>query len=141
MIQLGKHTTSKIKMAKKRYMNTRDQSFFGNYIYDQIAPLDHFLRLLDQDINWERFTRQLNDIYRGDDEDGRSPFNPAQLPKICLLAKFYDLTERQAEAFVNENLSSRYFVCSGIDQRAPARSCQLIKISCAAHQARQPRAL
>jgi len=109
-------------MAKKRYMDTREESFFGNYLYDQIVPQDHFLRLLDQTIDWERFTNQLIEIYRGGGEYGRPPFNPAQLLKMCLLAYFYDLSERQTEVFVNENLPAKYFVGLGIDQRAPDHS-------------------
>ncbi len=35
-------------MAKRRFINTRDQSFFGNCIYDQVVPEDHFLCLLNQ---------------------------------------------------------------------------------------------
>ena len=39
-------------MAKRRFINTRDQSFFGNCIYDQVVPGDHFLCLLNQLIDW-----------------------------------------------------------------------------------------
>ena len=109
-------------MTKKRYKETRDQSFFGNYVYDQIIPQDHFLRLLNQIIDWDRFTKQLIEIYRGGGEYGRPPFNPAQLLKMFLLAYFYDLSERQTEVYVNENLPAKYFVGLGIDQRAPDHS-------------------
>jgi len=52
-------------MAKKRYQDTREQSFFGNYIFDQIVPQDHFLRLLNQIIKWAHFTPRLIELYRG----------------------------------------------------------------------------
>ena len=64
-------------MAKKRYINTREQSFFGNYIYDQVVPKDHFLRLLNQLINWDQFTKRLIEFYHGGGEYGRPPFNPS----------------------------------------------------------------
>jgi len=109
-------------MAKKRYINTREQSFFGNYIYDQMVPQEHFLRLLNQIIDWDRFTDRLIELYRGGGEYGRPPFNPIQLLKIGLLAYFYDLSERQVEVFVNENVPARYFVGLGLDHRAPDHS-------------------
>jgi len=71
-------------MAKKRYINTREQSFYGNYIYDQMVPQEHFLRLLNQIIDWDRFTDRLIELYRGGGEYGRPPFNPIQLLKICV---------------------------------------------------------
>ncbi|MEA3325999.1 MAG: transposase [Chloroflexota bacterium] len=109
-------------MAKKRYINTRDQSFFGNYIYDQMVPAKHFLRLLNQMINWDRFTDRLIEIYRGGGEYGRPPFNPSQILKMCLLANFYNLSNRQVEVHVNENLPAKYFVGLGLDQKAPDHS-------------------
>jgi hypothetical protein len=61
---LNTTTNSEVKMAKKRYVNTRDQSFFGDYIYDQVVPENHFLRLLNQLIDWDRFTNRLIEMYR-----------------------------------------------------------------------------
>lgn len=109
-------------MAKRRFINTRDQSFFGNYIYDQVVPEEHFLRLLNQLIDWDRFTDKLLKLYGGGAEYGRPPFNPTQILKMCLLAYFYDLSERQTEVFVNENLPAKYFVGLGLDHRAPDHS-------------------
>ena len=45
-------------MAEIPYINTRDQSFFSNYFYDQITPEKHFLGLLNHLIGWERFTER-----------------------------------------------------------------------------------
>jgi IS5 family transposase len=109
-------------MAKKRYIDTRDQSFFGNYIYAQVVPQTHFLRLLNELIDWDPFTVRLIELYRGGGEYGRPPFNPAQLLKMCLLAYFYDLSERQVEVYVNENMPAKYFVGIGLDQSAPDHS-------------------
>ena len=109
-------------MAKKRYVNTREQSFFGNYIYDQIVPENHFLRLLNQLMDWDRFTDRIIELYRGGGEYGRPPFNPTQILKMCLLAYFYNLSDRQVEVHVNENLPAMYFGGLGIDQKAPDHS-------------------
>ncbi len=109
-------------MAKKRYVDTRDQSFFGNYLYDQVVPETHFLRLLNQLIDWECFTDRIIELYRGGGEYGRPPFNPTQILKMCLLAYFYNLSDRQVEVHVNENLPAKYFVGLGLDQKAPDHS-------------------
>lgn len=109
-------------MVKKRYLNTQDQSFFGNYIYDQVVPKDHFLRVLNILIDWERFTGRLIELYRGSGESGRPPFNPSQILKMCLLAYYYGLSDRQVEVYANENLPAKYFVGLGLDQTAPDHS-------------------
>ena len=109
-------------MPKIRFIDTGEQSFFGNYIYDQIVPKDHFLRLLNQLIPWDRFTKRLLELYAGGAEYGRPPFNPIQMLKICLLAHFYDISDRQVEVYVNENIPAKYFVGLGLDQKAPDHS-------------------
>ena len=52
-------------MAKRRFIDTRDQSFFGSYIYDQVVPKDHFLHLLNQLIDWDRFIDELLKLFGG----------------------------------------------------------------------------
>ena len=44
-------------MEKERYIKTGSDSFFGDYIYNQIIPQEHFQRKLKQIIPWERLTR------------------------------------------------------------------------------------
>jgi len=109
-------------MTKRRFIDTRDQSFFGSYIYDQVVPKDHFLRLLNQLIDWDRFIDKLLKLYGGGVEYRNPPLNPTQILKMCLLTYFYDLSERQIEVFVNENLPAKYFVGLGLDHRAPDHS-------------------
>ena len=47
-------------MEKQRFVETGNNSFFGEYLYDQVIPANHFLRKLLQIIDWERFTVKLN---------------------------------------------------------------------------------
>ena len=37
-------------MEKEHFVETGKDSFFGDYLYDQIVPEDHFLRKLQQQI-------------------------------------------------------------------------------------------
>jgi len=109
-------------MAKERYVETGKNSFFGDYIYDQIVPQDHFLRKLKEIIQWERFTEKLIGLYKGGGMYGRPPFEPALLLKVEIIAYLYNLSERQVEAYVNDNLSAKYFVGLAVDQKAPDHS-------------------
>ena len=109
-------------MENPRFIETGSSSFFGEYLYDQIVPQSHFLRQLNQIINWERFTRRLIKLYKGGGVVGRPPFNPAMVLKMELIAYLYQLTERQVEVYVNENMPAKYFVGLAADQSAPDHS-------------------
>jgi IS5 family transposase len=109
-------------MEKERFVETGRSSFFGDYLYDQIVPEDHFLRKLKQQIPWERFTRRLIKLYKGGGIYGRPPFDPALVLKVTLIAFLYNLSERQTEVYVNDNLSAKYFVGLAVDQKAPDHS-------------------
>jgi IS5 family transposase len=109
-------------MEKERFVETGRSSFFGDYLYDQTVPEGHFLRKLKQSIPWERFTRKLIKLYKGGGAYGRPPFDPALVLKMELVAYLYNLSERQVEAYVNDNLSAKYFVGLAVDQKAPDHS-------------------
>lgn len=109
-------------MEQQRFVETGEGSFFGNYLYDQVVPQDHFLRKLKEGINWERFTRRLIRLYKGEGLVGRPPFDPAMVLKVELIAYLYNLSERQVEVYINENLPAKYFVGLAVDQKAPDHS-------------------
>ena len=104
-------------MGKERYIKTGSDSFFGDYIYNQIVPQEHFLRKLKQIIPWERFTKKLIKLYKGGGRYGRPPFEPALILKMEMVAYLYNLSERQVEVYVNDNLSAKYFVGLAVDQK------------------------
>jgi IS5 family transposase len=109
-------------MEQKRYIETGSNSFYGEYLYDQIVPQDHFLRKLKQTIEWDRFTRKLIKLYKGEGVVGRPPFDPALVLKVELIAYLYKLSERQVEVYLNENLPAKFFVGLAVDQKAPDHS-------------------
>lgn len=109
-------------MEKKRYVETGNNSFYGDYLYDQVIPPNHFLRKLNQIIDWNRFTGKLIKLYKGEGVVGRPPFDPALMLKIELIAYLYNLSERQVEVYINENLPAKYFVGLAVDQKAPDHS-------------------
>ena len=58
-------------MEQQRFIETGNHSFYGEYLYDQVIPADHFLRKLHQIIDWNRFTRKLIKLYKGEGVVGR----------------------------------------------------------------------
>jgi len=109
-------------MGHERFAETDHNSFYGEYLYDQVVAQDHFLRKLEQVIDWERFTRKLIRLYKGEGLVGRPPFDPALMLKVEMVAYLYNLSERQVEVYISENLPAKYFVGLAVDQKAPDHS-------------------
>jgi len=110
------------KMEHQRYVETNSNSFFGEYLYDQIVSEDHFLRKLREVVDWGYFTKRLIKLYKGQGVVGRPPFDPALVLKVEVIAYLYKLSERQVEVYVNENLPAKYFVGLAVDGKAPDHS-------------------
>lgn len=109
-------------MEQERYIETGSGSFFGEYLYDQVVAKDHFLRKLQEVVDWRYFTRRLIKLYKGQGVVGRPPFDPALVLKVEVIAYLYNLSERQVEVYVNENLPAKYFVGLAVDGKAPDHS-------------------
>ena len=109
-------------MEKPRYAKTEKYSIYGDYLYERVVPQDHFLRKLKEAVNWNRFTYRIIKLYKGEGVVGRPPFDPAQVLRMELIAYLYNLTERQVEAYVNDNLSAKYFVGLSVEEKAPDHS-------------------
>lgn len=53
---------------------------------------------------------------------GQAPHDPTTLLKMLLISYLYNISERQAEVVVNENLAMKFFVGLGVDEKAPDHS-------------------
>lgn len=106
-------------MEQARYKETGSGTFYGEYLYDQLVPESHFLRKLKGVIDWGYFTKRLIQLYKGQGQVGRPPFDPALLLKMEVIAYLYKLSERQVEVYVNDSLSAKYFVGLAVDGKAP----------------------
>ena len=53
-------------MEQKRFVETGNNSFYGDYLYDQVVPGNHFLCKLSEIIEWKRFTHKLIKLYKGE---------------------------------------------------------------------------
>ena len=52
-------------MARDRFRETGKGSFFGDLVYDRVVPQDHFLRKLNEVVDWRPFTKKLVQYYKG----------------------------------------------------------------------------
>jgi hypothetical protein len=55
-------------------------------------------------------------------EIGQAPYNPTIILKVLLISFLFNISERQTEDVVNENLPAKFFVGLGIDEQAPDHS-------------------
>lgn len=106
-------------MAHERFRETGKDSFFGDLVYDRVVPQDHFLRKLNQVVDWHPFTKKLLRYYKGGAEYGPPPYAPTLVLKMLLLGYLYDLSERQTEDLVNYHLPAKWFVGLAVDEAAP----------------------
>jgi len=96
-------------MEKECVAETGSSIFFGDYLYEREVPPRHF-------------TRKTLRLYNGGGLVGRPPFDPALVLKMALFAFLYNLSDRQVEGYVNENLPAKYFVGLAVDEQAPNHS-------------------
>jgi len=109
-------------VAKVRCKETGVESFFGNFLYEQKVAKDHFLRKLNEVIEWSRFTRKLLGYYRGKGEIGQAPYNPTIILKMLLLSYLWNVSERMIEVLANDSLSIGLFLGLGANEKAPDHS-------------------
>jgi len=109
-------------MPKERFKKLGTGSFYGDFLYEEAVPEDHFLRRLDEVVEWKVFSDKLIRLYRGGAKRGRPPYDPAMILKMLLLSYLYDLSERQTEAYVNDSFSAKCFLGLAADERGPDHS-------------------
>lgn len=108
--------------TQPRFKSDTTNSIFGSFLYDQVVPQTHFLRVAKDRVDWERFAVRCLKWYRGSGTDGRPPYHPAVLLRMLLVSYLYGLSERRTETAVNDTLSMKYFVGLGVDETAPDHS-------------------
>lgn len=106
-------------MGGERFKSTTGDSFFGDFLYQQVLPRSHFLVQLTEVVPWQRFTYKLVKYYRGRAKEGRPPYDPVVVLKMLLLSYLYDVSERQVEDLCNLYLPAKYFLGLGVDERPP----------------------
>jgi IS5 family transposase len=107
-----------------RFKKQTTDSFFGSFLYEQVIPKDHFLVKAKEIIDWEVFSRKLLKWYRISESrgGGNLPYDPALLLRMLFLSYLYNISERQIEERVTFDLTFKYFVGLGVDEKAPDHS-------------------
>ena len=77
-------------------------------LFEQIVPEDHFLRRLPQVVDFEAFRPVLAAAYS--DALGRPPFDPVFVLKLELLARHYNLSDREVVQDARYNIAYRLFL-------------------------------
>jgi IS5 family transposase len=92
-------------------------SFYGDHIYDQVIPDDHFLKLLDRAVDFSFVNELCREAYNPD--IGRPAYEPQMMFKILFLQFLYDISDRRIEEEVNFNLVLKWFVGLAINEAPP----------------------
>lgn len=106
----------------RRFRQTMKGSFFGDFVYDQVVPKDHFLMQLDKIIDWTPFTTMLVKYYKGEAERGEVPYDPVVILKMLFLTYLYNMSERQIEDYCNFYMPAKAFIGLGVAEKAPDHS-------------------
>ena len=106
----------------RRFRQTMKGSFFGDFVYDQVVPRDHFLMQLDRIMDWTTFTTMLVKYYKGEAERGEVPYDPVVILKMLFLTYLYNMSERQIEDYCNFYMPAKAFIGLGVAEKAPDHS-------------------
>ncbi|GEM_PF-2698846 len=66
-------------MARQRFRRSGKDSFFGHFVYDRVVPQNHFLRKLNEMMDWEEISQNLALYYKGGASQGPTPYEPTML--------------------------------------------------------------
>jgi IS5 family transposase len=108
--------------SKTRFQDTGKGSFFGDFVYDQVIPRDHFLVALEQLFDWEGLTEQLIRLYKGQGLVGRAPYPPVLVFKMLFLSYLFGVSERQMEELAQYHLAVKWFLGLALHEPAPDHS-------------------
>lgn len=96
-------------------------SFFGNYLYDQLIPRDHFLKQVAGAIDFSFVDELCQDLYHQQGA-GRKPWAPSQLFKMLFLGFVYNISDRDLEEQSNDRISFKWFLGLSVEEAAPDHS-------------------
>lgn len=92
-------------------------SFFGNFLYDQLVPQEHFLRRLAAVVDFTFVNDQCRSFYCVD--NGRPCWEPQIIFKMLLLQYLYNLSDNDIENETSDRLSFKWFLGLDVDQAVP----------------------
>ena len=100
--------------------DNRQESFFGNMVYDKVVPKGHILRLIDKAVDFSFVKELVRDAYCND--NGRPAWSPLLMFKVVFLQFLYDLSDYRIEEELNDRLSFKMFVGLDVEEAPPDHS-------------------
>jgi len=91
---------------------------YGFYTLDELVPRDHFLRQVDEGVDFDFIYGLVEDTYSSD--NGRPSLDPVMLVKIPLIQCFYGIRSmRQTIKDIEVNTAYRWFLGLTLDDQVP----------------------
>lgn len=91
-----------------------ESGLYGEFIYDQIVKKDHILRIIDKEIQFDELAKAISHCYCW--VNGRPPLEPELMIRATTIQFFYNYTDRQLEAALNENIPIKWFLGYELDE-------------------------
>lgn len=98
----------------------KQETFFGNMVYDRVIPKDHFLKKLSAVVDFSFVNDLVRDLYCPD--NGRPCWEPQLIFKALFLQFLYNLSDYDIEEFINLNLAFKCFLGLDVDESGPDHS-------------------
>jgi len=108
----------------KSYKNINDpqRSFLTAYV-EKHSEKNHFFNDIKQVIDWAKIDNEVKKVYKkGLKERGAKAYSPLLLFKMQLISIWYDLSDIQTEAMVNDSISAIKFCDLTIEDDVPGHS-------------------
>ena len=96
--------------------------FFGRQMYDQIVPKNHYLKKVNELINWIKVVEKILPSYKGQFTLGASAISPVTMFKMMFLSFLYNRSDREIEVMCDDTLSMKYFIEIAVDEKSPDHS-------------------
>jgi len=98
----------------------KQTSFFGDIIYEQAVPKNHFLRQVSSVVDFSFVNELCKDLYCSD--NGRPCWEPQVVFKVLFLQYLHDLSDYDIEDEINDRLSFKWFLGLATNERGPDHS-------------------
>lgn len=95
------------------------QSFLGSYIFAQLVPENHPLRILSAIANFDYLNEELKHLYSN---KGQRAYSPAMMTRILILKDLYNISDERVIQMVKENIPARMYVGISLESDVPDSS-------------------
>lgn len=95
----------------------RQASFFGSYVYDKAVKKEHFLRKVDELVDFSFVDAECSGLYALN--TGRPGWSPVLMFKVVFLQFLYDLSDYDIEEALEDRLSFKMFVGPEAEETPP----------------------